>query len=262
MTAAGERLLEHARDIAQRVASLPKIVGEQELAGEVRIGLPGTVCEILAVPLIVGCRAKFPGIKITIAEAMSGYIRNWLTTGSIDLAILYSTADAVADGIALREVFTEEVCLFAAPELVSRHEGARDFRFRDLASLEPILPGRTHGLRQLVERSADRANMSLNTTIEIDSYGQIKRLAARGLGHGLLPPTAIQREIAEGILVARRIIDPSLERSIFLAWSEERSMNHAIQAVARLAWDTLTNLVSSGAWRATLNGRCGASDIC
>ncbi len=252
LTAAGERLLVEARAIMQQAGALPSIVcgRDREPVGEVRIGLPGTVAEILAVPLIMRCREEFPRIHIKIQEAMSGYVRDWLANGSVDLAILYSTADAVADGIALHEVLMEEVCLFAAPGRLSSLPDP--LPFRNLARFDLILPGRSHGLRQLIERHADRADITLTNTIEIDSYSQIKRLAASGIGVGLLPRMAIQSEISDGVLQACRIAEPTLERRVFLAWSQERSASDATQAVGRLAWDTLRRLVEAGAWEARL----------
>ena len=252
LTAAGERLLVEARAIVQRAAALPGIIcgRDGELVGEVRIGLPGTVAEILAVPMMMRCRKEHPRIDIKVQEAMSGYVRDWLTKGNVDLAILYSTANTLADGIAVHEVLTEEVCLFAAPGLLSNLPDP--FPFRELARFDLILPSRSNGLRQLIEQYADHANVTFTNTVEIDSYSQIKRLVAKGVGVGLLPRMAIQSEVRDGVLQASSITEPALERRVFLAWSQERRASEATEAVGCLAWDTLRRLVKTGAWEARL----------
>ncbi len=263
LTAAGERLLEQARAIVEQVALLPAAVkdDDSEVHGEVRIGLPGTVSEVLAVPLITACRARHPQVRIKVVEAMSGYIRDWLIGGRVDLAVLYSSAEAAADGLAMHEVLTEEVCLFAVPALIPPGGPDGALPFAALSALQLILPGRAHGLRELVEQAADGAGMSLAVAVEIDSYGQIKELAAQRLGCGLLPRRAVQREAEGGQFDVRRIVDPALKRKIFLVWPDRRPVAPATAAVSTLAWETLRTLVTSGRWSATLSDNAAAPAI-
>src|SRR5690606_260802 len=90
-TEAGEILLRNARIIIDQLA-----IAEEEIrghdndpSGEVRLGLPGTISQILAVPLITAARTRYPKIKLRIAEAMSGFVLEWMRDARIDLAILY-----------------------------------------------------------------------------------------------------------------------------------------------------------------------------
>ncbi|MFT7391214.1 MAG: LysR family nitrogen assimilation transcriptional regulator, partial [Paracoccaceae bacterium] len=87
-TEAGELLARRARTL---LADLDRTEEEirslgAEPSGKVRIGLPGTISGIVSVPLIALMRARHPRIRLNIAEAMSGFVAEWLRDGRIDLA--------------------------------------------------------------------------------------------------------------------------------------------------------------------------------
>jgi len=251
-TEAGERLLAHAHRILAEFAEIPDSVrGEATPRGEVRLGLPGTVSELVATPLIEAARARYPQLRIRIVEAMSGYIREWLMRGEIDLAIVYSAGDP--RGLAVRHVLSEEICLFAAPKaLAGPPPHGREIALGPAAALPLILPGPRHGLRELLDDRAGAAGVALDPAIEIDSYSQIKSLAQRGLGFGVLPRMAVEHERRARAFRLWRF-DPQITRDVYLAYSTDRSLRNASRAVAGLAWDILRGLVREGAWAAELS---------
>lgn len=250
-TEAGARLLTHARAILDRFAEIPDSVrgADQPVTGDVRIGLPGTVSEILSVPLIERVREEHPGIRLRVAEAMSGYILDWLNRDAVDLAVLYNPA--APKGLVLRHALTEELCLFArAPNGADLPEGP--VPLARAAALPLILPALSHGLRDLIEEVAEAEGVPVAPGIEIDSYARIKELAARGHGFGILPRAAVAAEVTAGLFRAWPIGSPPLRRRIYLAHAADRPLSAAAAAVSGLAWDLLGELVRSGAWPAEL----------
>lgn len=252
-TDAGERLMRHAETILAEFAVIRDSVRGQEHApaGEVRFGMPGTVSEHLSVPLIEAARERYPAVRIRIAEAMSGFILDWLRQGAIDLAMIYATADP--KGLIVHHGLTEELCLFGVPDLTAlgRPPGTA-VRLEEAAALDLILPGPAHGLRELIEVAAQAVGAVTRPAIEIDSYAQIKRLAGRGHGYGILPRMAVQQEEASGAFVTWPLTDPPLFRKVHLAYVAERPLSAACRAVGQLAWDILRRLVENGTWSATL----------
>lgn len=249
-TEAGARLLTHARAILDRFAEIPDSVrgADRPLTGDVRIGLPGTVSEILSVPLIERVRAERPGIRLRVAEAMSGYILDWLNRDAVDLAVLYNPA--APKGLVLRHALTEELCLFGRPSGADLPDGPMPLA--RAAALPLILPALSHGLRDLIEAVAETAGVAVAPGIEIDSYARIKELAARGHGFGILPRAAVAAEVAAGRFRAWPIGSPPLRRRIYLAHAADRPLSAAATAVSGLAWDLLGELVRSGVWPAEL----------
>jgi LysR family nitrogen assimilation transcriptional regulator len=87
-TEAGSRLITHARAILAELAELEdKVRGcDSSPRGEVRFGLPGTVGEILAVPLLEQALWLFPGVRIRVVETMSGYISSGCAVATLTSA--------------------------------------------------------------------------------------------------------------------------------------------------------------------------------
>ena len=253
-TEAGERLLSRARGIVADFAELRDAVrGEASMPrGEVRFGMPGTVSEILAAPLIEAARTRYPEVRIRIAEAMSGYILDWLKRGDVDLAIIYSGGNP--RGIAVHHVLSEEIALFASRSVEDGSEPrGNTVDLAQAATLPLIIPGRQHGLRELIENAAGSIGSSVEPSIEIDSYSQIKKLAQRGLGYGILPRMAVSREAEAGVFRIWAIEKPQITRRVYLAYSTEKPLFDASRAVGQLAWEILRELVADGTWVATLS---------
>jgi LysR family nitrogen assimilation transcriptional regulator len=252
-TEAGERLLQRAKAILTEFGELRDSVrGEKSSpVGEVRFGIPGTVSELLSVPLIEAAQTRYPTVRIRIAEAMSGYILDWLRRGEIDLAMIYSASNP--SGLAVHHVLTEELCLFGSPQLTTcKVPAGQPVTLTEAAKLDLILPGPSHGLRDLIEEAALSVNAPIWPAVEIDSYGQIKRLVQHGRGYGILPRTAVTREERDGSVKIWPLTAPQLTRRVFLAYSTERPQSAAVRAIGQLAWDSLRGLVDDGVWAATL----------
>lgn len=243
----------HAKRILAEFAEISDSVRGAAIAprGEVRFGLPGTVSELLAAPLIEAARERFPEVRIRVVEAMSGYILEWLKRGEVDLAMIYATSNP--RGLAVHHGLSEEICLFANPSIA----GADDFkgssiRLHDVAGLPLVVPGPGHGLRELIEAVATSVQVAINPAIEIDSYTQIKRLVTRGIGFGILPRMAINAEAEAGVFRAWSFQNPPITRKVYLAYSTERPLQTAPRAVGQLSWDILRQLVKDQVWSAEL----------
>lgn len=251
-TEAGTILLSHARVILDQIA-----MAEEEIrgnltdpAGDVRLGLPGTIAQILAVPLITATHRRYPKIKLRIAEAMSGFVQEWLRDGRVDLAVLYG--EAGEHGVVAEPMLEEELQFFA-PAAAAPDESLpppeSPIPFAQAAAMPLILPGEGHGLRDQLERVALTTGEKLNAAIDVDSYGNIKSLVREeGLGCSILPRNAIADDVSAGDLRAWTIVDPVIQRRIFLAHSSERPMTNAVSVIRNLARETLRDLARTGAW--------------
>lgn len=251
-TEAGERLMLHTKRILAEFSEIHDSVRGEAVAprGEVRFGMPATVGEQLAAPLIEAARKRYPDVRIRVVEAMSGYILDWLKQGKVDLAMIYSTSDP--RGLAVHHGLSEQICLFAAASAVDAPKiKGKTATLKQAAALPLVVPGLGHGLRDLIEDAALAARVVIQPAVEIDSYGQIKKLVMTDIAFGILPLMAVSRETAAGDLLAWPF-DPPLTRKVYLAYSTERPLLNAQRAIGQLSWEILRGLVQSGAWTATL----------
>lgn len=248
-TEAGLILSRNARAILDQFETVRQEIkgNAAEPSGEVRVGLPSSVSQILGVPLILAARERAPKVTLCVAEAMSGYVLDWLRQGRIDLGLLYRPVDD--RGLRSVALLSEMLVLFGPVEaptgVASPPEGPVPFAC--CAGLPLILPSSGQGLRDLVEEAAATRGVRVAPIIEIDTYAGIKALVERRLGYSVLPAYAVRDEVAGGWLRAWPF-DPPLARTVHLAEPTDRPLSHAVKAVERLCTETLRDLVASGAW--------------
>jgi LysR family transcriptional regulator, nitrogen assimilation regulatory protein len=255
LTESGERLLAQARKLVGQFDLVADIVRGTDLepAGEVRFGIPGTVSEVLSARLIQETARRYPRIRLRIAEAMSGFILDWLREGKVDIAVLYRGADR--HGLTLSEVLSEELLLFGGPQ--AHVEGAdgpgATVPFCEAIRLPLAVPSPGHGLRELLDGLATHhCAAALNVRTEIDSYTPIKALVEQGFGFSILPAMAIRKECAAGRLKSWPLSAPQVRRTVFVAMPADRPPSTATAAVEALCLEVLRQLVREGAWDATL----------
>ncbi len=252
-TEAGETLVRHARLILGQMEVAREAVrrGQAEPEGEVRFGLPGTVSQMLCVPLISAARRRYPKVRLRVAEAMSGFVLDWLREGKIDLGVLYRSVNDRT--LQARHVLSEDLRLLGPAEPMDRpHPPPGPVPFAALADLTLILPSHGHGLRDLIEERAQAEGARLRTVIDIDTYGQIKLLVQGGLGYSILPAAALRAEVHKGLLKSWPMGEPVLSRDLHLVRPSDRPLSSAVRAIEELAYLTLVQLVRDGAWPATL----------
>lgn len=235
-TDAGTMIADRSRAILRLVDNLvfEARAATHEPSGEVFIGLPTTMALHLTVPLVKAVRSQFPKVSLRVSEGMSGHIQEWVISGRLDLAILY-TEDPI-DGLSIEKITDEDLFL------ISRHDPAKallEVPFDELGQCPLVLPGPSHGLRRSIEKVRQTTQTVLNIAVEVDSLPHLKRLAIDGELHTILPQAACREEIRLGLLCARRIVGPNLRRPIALA----RPSNRPISLAAQNIRDLLRHLV-------------------
>ena len=243
-TEAGMLLAGRARIILAELARTEEEIRSlgSEPAGEVRLGLPGTISGVISVPLITAARRKYPKVKINIAEAMSGFVSEWLMDGRVDLAVLYH--DIRQKGVVSQLLLKEELVMLSSPA----EKTIGSVELADISDLSMILPSPAHGLRRMLDHAARQVGVKLSAEIEIDSYRNIKSLVAYGAGHSILPFHAVAKEAAAGEISIRHFAAPHLWREAYLVNLNTRPLTRAAQAIADLLRDTVTDMLADGSW--------------
>ena len=251
LTHAGSVLVGHATDILRRVRNAQDAVrhASDEVHGEVSLGLPTTVSTVLALPLVQQVRSAWPNVSLRVLEGHSGWLQEWLVSGRLDAAVLFGVASS--KGMRVTPLLDEDLYLISAAGAAG--EPASDtVEMRDLADYPLTLPAQGHGLRTTIDRAAAMAGVSLQITIEMDSFASNKKLVGSGLAHTILSRAAVDEEVKRGELMARRIVNPAVTRSVVYAMREERMVGQAHIKVAEALRAQIIALVESGAWPARL----------
>ena len=77
--------------------------------GRITIGLPPSVGRQLTLPLIDGFQRRLPAARLAIVEGLSSHIGEWISTGRVDLGLLYNPEAQPA--LEITPVMEESLCL-------------------------------------------------------------------------------------------------------------------------------------------------------
>jgi LysR family nitrogen assimilation transcriptional regulator len=228
-TEAGTRLYEHAVDLLSRTRTACDQVQRvaRNPAEMAILGIPPTLTSSLIPAVSREFRRLLPTAKLRIVEGMSGYIREWLATGRIDVGILYESPNVTG------EILTREV-LYLVGDRSLLPEGD-DFPFTKLGSLPLILPSQPHGLRTLINRYAEQYGLKLNTVVESNSMDLMLDLAARKQGLTILPISVLNApNPAYASLRGMRLASPAIYRGVVLATSTNKPVSPAIRTLLQV----------------------------
>ena len=245
-TAAGRQFAARARDILDLVdlAEREFKAGPNALFGDVKLGLPGSVCPILATPVITECARRFPNIKLIVAELMSGDLAEMLRDGRMDVAILFNVSET--DDYSAEPIVGETLHLIGPPDdplLANDVIGARS-----LSNLDIISPRKPHGLRLLIERWMNDHEITLNIAYEADAPSILVGMSAQSMCYSIVSQSAVANDLNNGRLSSALITDPMLERTACLCGSKRLSADPAREAVLQLVKEVAGKVVIRGEW--------------
>jgi LysR family nitrogen assimilation transcriptional regulator len=247
LTEAGRVFLGHARVVLADVARAQASVRDAGaiLTGEVAIGLPSTIALSATVPILSACRLRMPEVKVRIVEAYSGFLREWLQGGRIDVAILFG--DKSEPGMVKRSLLDDRIVLVTSGGDVRL---AKKLPLARVAKFPLVLPGREHGLRKLIDDACRPQAIVLDVVAELEALGSVKKAVAAGIGATLLPLGSVAEEVARGQLRASEIENPTIVRRVVCATSVTRPNTPACVAALELVTSTLREMVDGGEWPA------------
>lgn len=247
LTPAGRIFLDHAKVVLTDADRAKEAVRHSASApqGQVVLGLPTTVALAATVPIVQACRERFPGIQLKVIEAYSGFLREWLQMGRLDLALLFG--DEPDPDLLKRVLLEERLALVAAP---NHSPLAKTIRLRQMVGMELVLPGKEHGLRKIIDDVCLQQGIHLNVVAEIDSLTSVKKAVASGIGSTILSQSSVIEEVKSGHLQASTVSDSAMKRRVVCATSITRPTTLASTAVIGLATDLIRGMVESGTWPA------------
>lgn len=245
LTPAGKTFMEHAKIVladAERAANAVRDA-DSVPSGSVAIGMPTTVSLGATLPILRACREQLPQVRLKVVEAYSGFLKEWLLSGRLDLAILFD--DQPESGLQKRALLDEELVFVTSADVVAR---PRRLSLERLAESPLVLPSREHGLRRIIDEAYAPLGLQLDVVAEIDSLPSVKKAVEAGIGGTILPLVSIAEERAAGKLRATRIASNRMSRRVVCAICAARPSTPACTAVSALVHEAIHNMVVSKTW--------------
>jgi len=245
-TEAGTKVLARAALVMRQLEEIQAevVTDRSHLSGQVILGIPPTVMEIITVPLTRAFQAEFPRVRLRFVSAFGGYLLEWLERGDIDLAVLYDPQPV--RGLRTEPLMVENLFAVGSP--------AHDYSLQDgvplirVAKERLFLPSARHGLRKLVDKAARDLPISIDVKLEVDSLSALKDLVLAGMGTTILPLASVYADVKAGRLTAGPVFDPPLTRRLVLAYSAARPIPSAAKELGRAVVRQVHALVDSGVW--------------
>ena len=245
LTEAGRRLFEHGVSILQAVAHAREDMGASRDApvGHVTVGVPPTIGRQLTLPLIDAFKRRLPGARLAIVEGLSSHIVEWITTGRVDVGLLYNPE--AQPSLEITPVLDEPLGLVAPLAGDSLPRGP--LAMARLAGIPLVMPERSHVIRRLVETQAALIGLKLDIAWEVSSIAAIIDLVCAGYGHAVLTASAVVASGRADQLAVHPLAQPQLTSVLCLAVSSHKRPSPLMRQTVRLLTELARSLPQGAA---------------
>ena len=245
LTEAGQLFLQSAYGILNQYSRTKEDLAAigSEPAGLVSMAMTASTLNALSARLCKKIVKNYPNIEFNLEEGLAANIQQGFEAGWYDLMVSHLHTDEAA--VHEVELIDEELYL------VSAAGGARDLEdipFNELKSYPLIIPQEQHGVRHALNDMAQKHDEDINFSKFTAAMHPTLNLVEQGLGHSLLPWSAIFNLISEGKLSARKVIHPEITHRVSLIYPKTRPLTQASLAVIELLKQTLLEANADGHW--------------
>jgi LysR family transcriptional regulator, nitrogen assimilation regulatory protein len=253
-TEAGKTLYRHAQAIIRQIEHL-KYEVENESAnpkGSVSIGIPTSVSNVLASPLIAATQERYPEIKLQIVESLSGHLEELVSNGRIEMSLLFNSPltdshkldktsgfSLVKTPILEEELFLQTTVALSSKKVVTLAAAAK---------LNFVLPGKSNATRQLIDMAFNKAGINPKVVTELDSLSTIQAVVEDGLGATILSLSAFIGNQKDRKSRIYSIQNADLKRIVSLCTSNTVALSTAAKCIANIVPEIAHNLVKCGRW--------------
>jgi LysR family nitrogen assimilation transcriptional regulator len=235
LTDAGKRLFDHSVAVLQLMAHAREDLGasRDKPVGRVTIGLPPSMGRQLTLPLIDRFKKQLPAARLAIVEGLSSHIVEWVTTGRVDVGLVYNPE--AQPGLEITPLLQEPLGLVSRAARGKRRRAALPpLPMKELPHYPLIVPERVHAMRRLLETQAGLAGIKLDIAWEVSSVPSIIDLVCAGYGHAVLTASGVAASARSKELVMRKLVEPSPVSVLCLAISANKRATPLTQHTMRL----------------------------
>jgi LysR family transcriptional regulator, nitrogen assimilation regulatory protein len=242
LTGTGEMLRRRASDLLRQADSIrDDLRGRGNVpAGVLKVGANPSFGNTVFPSLARSYTDRFPEVRLHFVTDMTLHIQEGVKNGRLDCAIIaFPDRDPA---LMVQRVASESIHLVSHR---STDPGLGPVcTVRQLATMPLLLPGLPHRERLGYERLAAAKGETLRCVMEADSLPILRDLALLGLGHLLLPSTAVFKLKEDGEWSSTRVKGFQVER--FIVWHTERPITEAMNGFMKILDSEVAGLAKQG----------------
>lgn len=229
LTPAGQSMLHHARKLMMTMQLMDEELSEYAsgIKGHVRIhAITSALNQFLPTDLADFVQ-RYPLIKLDIEERVGAAIVRAVADGRADVGIFASHTPA--QGLQVFPYRHDELVI-----AVPKHHplaGSDSITFRTALDYEFVGPHLESSLHVLMESMAKQEEKPVRQRIRVSGFDCLCRMVAAGLGIGLLPRTILEPHLATMPLLAIRLDEPWVSRTLVLGVRDFETLPYTARAL-------------------------------
>lgn len=248
LTSAGSAFLVHANSILLQVVrareSLENV--DKNPSGSVSIAMPSSVNHVLSAQLFKSVHERYPKITLNLEEVLAFDIRKAFDLEMYDLLIYFQLSDM--DHVNIEPLIEEELNFIT--KYSKETPLPSEMNFSELEGRSVTFPRLQYGgvFAKLVIENKVRVDISKSTA----GVHTIIDLVKLGVTSAVLPTTMILDAVEDKTIMAARIVNPSVTRTVNLIVPSNRPCSSATNAVMHVVRQTIQELHHAGKWPGNL----------
>ncbi len=211
LTPAGELLYRRIQVINDLLEQTIKEVAA--LGGEttqfLTFGMPPSLVLLVGTQAVLNASKTLSDFSFSLREDPSFVLVDAIAARELDLAFAYSAADQ--PGVRLEPVMHEDLLLVTHPDQAKQGD---TIRLDEALGYTFAFGGPRDAGRSTMEQAVLERELTIEITYEMRSIAGIREIMMQGLAASVLPYGAVAKELKEGTLAARRIVDPVLTQTM------------------------------------------------
>lgn len=212
-TEAGSLLLERARVILSMVEEAKRDV--RALGGArsetLTLGLTPSIMLLLGPDVLISAREEMPNVYLSIVEELSFLLLEAIERGEVQVALAYDVPER--PGLERQAVLEEELLLVSKP---GSEPVGDTIPLADALKLDLVQAGERDMVRRIIRTAAERLSLPVRVAYEVQSVTAMRAMACRGAAASIMPYGIAVEELKSGRLIGRRIVEPILQRTLYL----------------------------------------------
>ncbi|MGA7809552.1 LysR family transcriptional regulator [Bradyrhizobium sp.] len=232
LTSAGETLVRLAETITKEVDRAREEMAHVDgvISGRVSIGMITSAAQSTLAASSAKIAARYPGIRLLICEGYTDTLIAWVVSGELDVAIINIPRRKIP--LTAHHILDEEMML--AGGAGNNSHLSRTVSFKQVESMDVVIPSRRHGLRMILDDAAATAGFILKPRLEIDTLPAICEIVASTEMVTILPGIALNAFLAERRIRAQMIRRPAISRAVGWVTNPRRIISGAAAAVMEI----------------------------
>jgi DNA-binding transcriptional LysR family regulator len=247
MTEAGEVVYGYARRIIGLEADMERAVGEvgTRIAGRLVIGSTAGPAELVLPRLLGAFNRAYPEVRVSLVVTDTQSVCDRVLDDELEIGVV--GAGRAQRGLEFESFLRDELVLIVPP---GHHlAGSAEVTLEQLAAEPMLMQQEGSGVRAALEaalRDSGLRDRGLSIAMELGLQQSVKAAVLDGFGITVISRLAVEREVADGLLVAVPITDPALSRDFSIVRHAGRTPRRVISAFRDFAREQLGGAPAAG----------------